>query len=455
MGNDSIVAELAGCLPGGEIVSDPGRLAAYRHDETHAAAGEPLCAVVARGVADIVATMRFATRRRVPVVPRGAGTGLAGGATATAGCVVLVLDAMTAIRELSADDMLAVVEPGVITADLARAAAELGLMYPVDPGSAERSTLGGNLATNAGGFRCYKYGVTRDSVLGLDVVLADGRLLRTGGRTSKGVTGYDLTSLFVGSEGTLGVIAGATLRLRARPAGAPATAAAFYRDAARAAGAALALTRAGLRPSLLELVDDVTLRELEEWKAPGLPRGAALLLGQFDSSGSGRAAAAMARLCADTGALATEVVTGAEESGRLMDIRRQSLAAVSRLGRTMVEDFAVPRSRLPEMLTLIRRIADRHGVFVATVAHAGDGNLHPTFLYDHAAADVPEKVWAAAGEMFRAALELGGTLTGEHGVGTLKRRWLRDELGDEGIEVHRAVKDALDPLGLMNPGKVL
>ncbi|MFF9221562.1 FAD-binding oxidoreductase [Streptomyces viridosporus] len=451
------VAELADRLADGEVSTEHGVLAAHRTDEAYLVpSGWPLCAVYAHSTADVVETMRWATEHRVPVVPRGAGTGLAGGALAEDGAVVLSLERMTAVRELSVDDRLAVVEPGVITADLARAADGHGLMYPVDPGSAARSTLGGNLATNAGGFRCFKYGVTRESVLGLEVVLADGRVITTGHRTTKGVSGYDLTSLFVGSEGTLGVITGATLRLRSKAVGPRATVAAYFPDAAAAARAPLALARDGLTPSFLELIDEVTLRALHAWQPLDLPGdGVALLLAEFDGVDADRAAAETGRLCGKLNAVATQVTTDEAESERLLDIRRHALGALERMGRTMVEDFVVPRSRLGDMLVEIRRIAARHDVLIATVAHAGDANLHPTLLFDRTEPEIPARVWSAADDMFRTALRLGGTLTGEHGIGTLKKRWLRDELGDDGTGVHQTIKSALDPLGIMNPGKVL
>lgn len=448
------VAELAAALSRDAVVTDPDVMRTCRTDESGTVtAGEPSCVVLADSVDDVVETMRWATRHRVPVVPRGAGTGLAGGADAVDGGVVLSVDRMTAIHEVSVDDQLARVEAGVITADLARAADRHGLAYLVDPGSAERSTLGGNIATNAGGFRCSKYGSTRESVLGLDVVLADGRLVHTGGRTSKNVTGYDLTSLFVGSEGTLGVIVGATVRLRARPL-APTTVAAFFATAEQAAEASLVLGREGLRPCLLELIDDVTLPQVDRAQSLGLP-GAAMLLAQFDSAGADADAEAMERLCRRAGAGATEATTDSVRADRLVAIRRDALSALGRLGRMLVEDFVVPRSRLPEMLSLIRRIADRRGVLVGTVAHAADGNLHPTLMYDAQAAEVPACVWDAADEMFRAALALGGTLTGEHGVGVLKRRWLPNEFDAATLTVHGMVKAAFDPLHIMNPGKVL
>ncbi|MFL6143259.1 MAG: FAD-binding oxidoreductase [Labedaea sp.] len=451
---NAILGELADHLAGGEVVTDPDLLAEHSGDQAHGAAvGKPLCRVAARNADDVVGTLRWASRHRVPVVPRGAGTGLAGGANAVDGCVLLSLDRMNTITELSVEDRLARVEPGVVTADLERAATEHGLLYGPDPGSAERSTLGGNLATNAGGMRCVRYGVTRDSVLALEVVLADGRRVATGSRSTKTVTGYDLSSLFVGSEGTLGVITGATLRLRDKPRTPPVSVAAYFRDATAAARAAVAVSRAGLRLGLLELVDEVALRTLDEWRSVDLPQpDVALLLGQ---TGTAEDAVELARVCRRGGAVAVRIAEDEAEAQALLDVRRLAPGSLERLGRMLVEDFVVPLSRLPEITAEIRRIADEYGVVVGTVAHAGDGNLHPLFLYDRAAEAVPERVLAAADRMFRAVLGLGGTLTGEHGVGTMKRHWLRAEIGAAGIDIHRAIKMALDPLGIMNPGKVI
>jgi glycolate oxidase len=343
----------------------------------------------------------------------------------------------------------------VLNADLDAAAADHGLMYAPDPSSHEISTIGGNLATNAGGLRCVKYGVTRDSVLGLEAVLAGGRVLRTGRRTAKGVTGYDLTGLFVGSEGTLGVITSATLRLRPRPERYPETVAAGFPSFGAAARAAAAILAARLRPSLLELMDSATLRAIDEWKQTGFGAVQALLIAQDDNPAAREGVARMQDICLRAGATTVEVSGSEAESRQLLELRRLSYPALERLGVTLTEDVCVPRSALPEMADRVARAAQRHGVFIATVAHAGDGNLHPLFVFERGLPDVPEQVWAAADEIFRAALELGGTLTGEHGVGVVKRRWLADELGTESMAVHRAIKDALDPSGIMNPGKVL
>jgi glycolate dehydrogenase FAD-linked subunit len=451
--------ELIAALPDGRVITDPDIIEAYRRDETAAVApGQPRCVVSARSTDEVAATMRWASAHGVPVVPRGGGSGLAGGAAGIDGCVLLSLARMTTILELDPVNELAVAEAGVINADLDRAAAAHGLMYPPDPSSFEISTIGGNLATNAGGLRCVKYGVTRDAVLGLEVVLADGRVLRTGRRTIKGVAGYDLTSLFVGSEGTLGVITSATLRLRPRPAAPPTTVAASFPSFGAAARAVTAILQARLQPSLLELMDRATLRAIDDWKHLGFgDEVQALLIAQDDTEDAARRAGLMRDLCLEHGASLADVSASETESQQLLDIRRMAYPATERLGANLVEDVCVPRSLLPDMVERIERAAERHGVRIATVAHAGDGNLHPVFIYDRALAgseQVPDSVWAAADEVFRAAIELGGTLTGEHGVGLIKRRWLALELGEDAMAVHRTIKAALDPAGILNPGKV-
>ena len=449
--------ELRGALPDGRVLTDPDVMDGYRRDETPAVRpGQPCCVVLAGTTQDVAVALGWAQRHRVPVVPRGSGTSLAGGATATDGCLVLSTARMTAIRELDAANEIIVAEAGTLTADLDRAAAEHGLMYAPDPSSFEICTIGGNLATNAGGLRCVKYGVTRDSVLGLEIVLPGGQIVRTGRRTVKGVAGYDLTGLFVGSEGTLGVITSATLRLRPRPANYPRTVAAGFPSFGAAARAVAAILAARLRPSLLELMDSATLRAIDQWKSTGFGDAVqALLIGQDDGEHADAGVARMRDICLREGAAMAEVSESEAESRELLELRRLSYPALERLGATLTEDVCVPRTRLPEMVQRIEQAALRHGVFIATVAHAGDGNLHPLFVFERGLPEVPPPVWAAADEIFRAALELGGTLTGEHGVGIIKRRWLAEELGPESMSVHHAIKNALDPDGIMNPGKVL
>jgi glycolate oxidase len=449
--------ELRDAAPGARLITDRDQMESYRRDQTPVVTpGMPRGVLLASSTEHVVAALAWAQQRGVPVVPRGGGTSLAGGATATDGCLVLSTARMTSIRELDAANEIAVAEAGVLNADLDRAAAEHGLMYAPDPSSNEIATIGGNLATNAGGLRCVKYGVTRDSVLGLEVVLAGGRVLQTGRRTMKGVTGYDLTGLFVGSEGTLGVITSATLRLRLRPASYPVTVAAGFASFAAAAEAVTAILAARIRPSLLELMDSATLRAIDEWKSTGFGTEVrALLIAQDDSESADRFAAQMRAICLAAGASMAEVSGSEAESRQLLDLRRLSYPAIERLGVALVEDVCVPRTRLPEMVARIEAAAARHGVYIATVAHAGDGNLHPVFVFERGLPEVPLPIWSAADEVFRAALELGGTLTGEHGVGMIKRRWLGDELSPESMAVHHAIKNALDPDGIMNPGKVL
>ena len=452
----TVIDQLATRLVGGRLITDPDVIDAYRRDHAHLVEpGAPLAVLLADTVEDVSVALTWASEHGIPVVPRGSGTGLSGGATATDGCLILSTARMTAIREVSAEDQLAVVEAGVITADVDRAAREVGLMYAPDPSSFEISTIGGNIATNAGGLRCVKYGVTGDSVLGLEVVLADGRIIRTGRRTVKGVAGYDLTSLFVGSEGTLGVITSATMKLRPRPVAEPVTVVGSFSSVRDAAQAVAAVVREGLGPSLLELIDQNTLRSINEWKHMGLDDDmAAMLLAQADGIDAADCAAALGAQFEAAGADFVAVSSDPEEAAQLLEIRRLALPAAERLGTCLVEDVGVPRSKLPDMFGRLEQIAADHQVRVLTVAHAGDGNLHPIFVFDPSAdGSVPDNIWAAADAVFRAALDLGGTLTGEHGVGVLKRRWLELELGADVMDVHRSIKNALDPAGILNPGK--
>jgi glycolate oxidase len=445
------VDELKAELPESRLITDADAVEAYRRDEARLVEpGRPLGVVLARNVADVQATMRWATRHVVPVVARGAGTGLSGGATATDGCVVLSLVKMNAIVELNAGDQLAVVEPGVINLDLQTAAAEHGLMFAPDPASSEISTIGGNIATNAGGLRCIKYGVTRDSVLGLEVVLADGRVMNTGRRTVKGVAGYDMTALFVGSEGTLGIVTQATVKLRPRPKTDPVTIVGVFATLTSAGEAVDDVMAAGLQPSLLELMDNATIRAVDDWKHVGLDRtAAAMLIAQVDVEHPREPALAIEKAFAAAGATYTAVSTDATEAAELLGIRRMTHWAIERLGMILTEDVGVPRSKLAQMLARIEAIGAEYDVVIATVGHAGDGNLHPSLVVDS------DRAQPAAEAIYLAALELGGTITGEHGIGVLKRDWLPAEIGDVGMDVQRAVKATFDPLGILNPGKAI
>ena len=442
---------------GDSVSTDEGSLAPLTKDKSgFDSRSLPLAVVTATSIAQVQTTLRIATQFAIPVVTRGAGTGLAGGAIASSGEIVLSTLAMNRMLEVSVADELAVVEPGIINEHLNSILAEHGLWFSPDPASKAISTVGGNIATNAGGLLCAKYGVTREAVLGLRVVLADGRLLTLGHRSVKGVTGLDLTALMIGSEGTLGVIVEATLKLRPLPSAQVATIGAWFADIRGAATASAAITSSGVKPAALELIDSHALAAIDNFLGLKMSaRGGAFLLAQTDGAASEAEAATILEIIRAQGGDA-ELASGAAEGERLVSIRRSFHSALEAQGTVLIEDVAVPRSQLPAMFAAIDEIADRLGLQIPTVAHAGDGNLHPNFVYQpEADGSVPEHIWHAAGQVFAAALRLGGTLTGEHGVGILKRRWLREELGDDQVELQRQIKAVFDPLGLLNPGKVL
>ena len=418
----------------------------------HSAIGRPLAVVHAETVAHVQETMRIATATRTPVVVRGAGTGLAGAANAGEGEIVLSTLRMTALREVRPDDLLAVVEPGILNAELNAQLAPHGVWWAPDPASRDISTVGGNIATGAGGLLCAKYGVVRDAVLGVDLVLADGRLLHLGHRSVKGVTGLDLTSLVIGSEGTLGVVVGATLKLRRLVPGDVCTVTATFPGVRAAAAASAAVTAAGVQPAIMELMDAASLAAVHSLLLlPAPSSGAAQLTIQTDGPAAGVEADAIAGILrAHEGVVI--VTHDAEEGERLLAIRRSMHPAMAAQGTTLIEDVSVPRSAMPAMFDEISRIEQQFGITIPTVAHAGDGNLHPNFLFG--GAEVPAQVWEAADELFRAAIRLGGTLTGEHGIGVLKRRWLAAELGDDQWQLQRQITAVFDPLGILNPGKV-
>ncbi|MFE2149628.1 FAD-binding oxidoreductase [Streptomyces lavendulae] len=451
-----LVQRLREGLPPGAVLTDPQVTASYATDmASFCAAGTPAAVVLPRTVDQVRHVMRTATALRVPVVPQGARTGLSGAANASDGCIVLSLVKMDRILEISAVDRIAVVEPGVVNAVLSRAVAEQGLYYPPDPSSWEQCTIGGNIGTASGGLCCVKYGVTAEYVLGLDVVLADGRLLRTGRRTAKGVAGYDLTRLFVGSEGSLGVVVGAVLALRPAPPRQLVLAAEFPSVAA-ACEAVCAVMEAGLAPSLLELMDRTTVRAVNALGRMGLPESTeALLLAAFDTPDAPDGLAAVGRLCTAAGATAVVPAEDEAESELLLRARRMSLTALEALRpATMIDDVCVPRSRLAEMLDGTAAVAREYGLLIGVCAHAGDGNTHPVVCFDPADEDEARRARESFDAIMALGLELGGTITGEHGVGVLKKEWLARELGPVGLEMQRNVKRAFDPLGLLNPGKL-
>ncbi|MEU6390704.1 FAD-linked oxidase C-terminal domain-containing protein [Streptomyces sp. NPDC046939] len=452
----TLIELLGDGLPAEALVTDPDVTATYAHDmASFCAAGTPAVVVLPRTVEQVQHVMRTATELRVPVVPQGARTGLSGAANASDGCIVLSLVKMDRILEINPVDRIAVVEPGVINAHLSREVAAKGLSYPPDPSSWEMCTIGGNIGTASGGLCCVKYGVTAEYVLGLDVVLADGRLLSTGRRTAKGVAGYDLTRLFVGSEGSLGIVVRATLALRPQPPQQLVLAAEFA-SATAACDAVCRIMEGGHVPSLLELMDRTTVKAVNDLAHMGLPETTeALLLAAFDTPDPASDLAAVGALCEAAGATQVVPAEDAAESELLLQARRLSLTALEAVkGTTMIDDVCVPRSKLGELLEGVERIADKYALTIGVCAHAGDGNTHPTVCFDAQDPDEGRRARESFDEIMALGLDLGGTITGEHGVGVLKKEWLARELGPVGVDVQRAVKATFDPLGLLNPGKL-
>ena len=454
----SVVDELETILAPGQVEVREAALRRYAVDQAPIIDFQlPLAVVFPESVADVQAVVRACSDSAVALVPRGAGTGVSGGAHATRDCVILSLERMDRILTLSPDDETAVVEPGVVNAVLNEAAAVHGLMYAPDPASFRTSTIGGNVATNAGGLRCAKYGVTRDSVLALDVVLADGSLIHTGHQTFKGVAGYDLTGLFVGSEGTLGIVVGVTVRLKYLPRDVH-TVAAFYPDFRLAAAGVLAVGKARVQPAIMELLDGGTLAQLDEIHGSDLTRrGRSLLLIQTDGFGAAAEAQVVREVLRAGGAAVTAEASA--EAERLVELRRHSRGVEVDDEYRVGEDVAVPRSRLVDYVAELEAMAANHGVHLKVVAHAGDGNLHPTFWIDRTGNSVDagamERLQRVLDESITAALAMGGTITGEHGVGQYKLRWLGQEQPEPVRELQRKIKDLFDPAGILNPGKAI
>jgi len=445
------VEELEGLLPG-RVVTDPARVADFSGDASRAVlAGLPAAVVTAGSTQDVCAAVRWASQHRVPVSVRGSGTGLTGGAVGYPGGLVVSLAAMDAIVAIDPANRLADVQAGVVTAEVDRAAAAHGLMYAPDPASYRESTIGGNIATNAGGLRCVKFGVTADSIAGLEVVLANGEVIRTGGRTRKDVVGYDLTRLFVGSEGTLGIVTAATLRLLPRPTGDTVTFRAAFPSLVSAGEAVTAVMRRPSPPDVMELMDRLSVEAVERHHPTGeFVRGAAaVLVGQFIGPRARDEATEVVRLCHQAGALSVDLADG----DVLLEARRVTGRALSAEGLRVSSDVAVPISRLADMFAAIDQIGLANGVAIPTFAHAGDGNLHPSVIVDPDDPEARDRGEQVLDEVSDAALALGGTLTGEHGIGSLKRHALPKQLDAPTLAAHRLVKDAFDPLGILSPGR--
>jgi glycolate oxidase len=459
MSDEALVTRLRDLLGKDAVVTDSDVTGSYARDMMPLApSGNPLAVVFPVDVEGVQAVVRACAEAKVPIVPRGAGSGLSGAANAIDGCVMLSLTKLDQIVEIDAGNRLAVVQPGVVNLDFRNAVEKHGLFYPPDPSSYDWCTIGGNLSTNAGGLCCVKYGVTTDSVLGLEVVLADGSLLKTGRRTVKGVAGYDLARLFVGSEGTLGVITQATVALKPLPQ-APSTLVAGFSTTEAAGEAVARVVREGLVPSLLEIMDASSIKAAEAYLKTDLGAGSdcqALLLGQSDSGGevARRELAALEQICNDCGADLAYTTEDLEEGKMLLHARRVVLTALETYGVWLTDDVCVPRTRIAELIRGCEKISEDVGLRIAVVGHAGDGNMHPTIVYQPDDPDEFARAQRAFDEILAVGLSLGGTVTGEHGIGKIKRDWLAREIGPIGMRVHRRIKQALDPENLFNPGSM-
>lgn len=453
-----LVAAIRSRLPDLRLLTDTVDREGYRSDETpylHAAL--PAAVALPTTTAEVAELVRICAEQRVPIVPRGAGSGLSGGAAGIEGGLTIAFTQMNRILEIDRENLVAVVQPGVINAALKAAVAEVGLFYPPDPASYELCTIGGNLGTNAGGLCCVKYGQTRDSVLSLEVVMADGTVIRTGGRNLKDVAGYSLTHLLVGSQGTLGIITEATLRLRPTPPP-RSTMLAFFPTLESAGDAVAGIAAAGLSPVTLELLDRFTIGAVDDMHELGLDRtAAAMLMIESDMPGSAATDELERAETACRTAGATDVIRAADaqEADWLRQARRAAHYALERIGEVRMEDVGVPRSRVPDMLRAIEAIATKHDVRIGTFGHAGDGNLHPDLVFERGDPRAETMTKLVQADLYRAALALGGTVTGEHGIGVARREWLEVQRGPDVVRFMRAIKTALDPLGILNPGRVL
>jgi glycolate oxidase len=439
------------------VRTDAGALLTYGTDATPLERGHPDAVVFPASTDEVAGVLRLADELRVPVIARGSGTNLSAGTVPHQGGIVLVLTRMNRIREISAADLVAVCEPGVRTIELAQAAAAEGLLFPPDPGSHTTATLGGNVAECSGGLRALKYGVTRDYVLGVEAVLAGGEVIRSGGRLVKDVAGYDLRRLLCGSEGTLAVMTELTLRLLPAPE-ASGTGMAYFGDLGDAARAVSRVLGSGVLPVTLEFLDQVCIDAVEGYSKIGLDRsaGALLIFGQDGDPGSiERDMARMAEACEAEGATQVRIAGSDAEAADVLAARRAVLPALSRLEPlTILEDATVPRSRIAEMVARIQEIAQREGLTIGTFGHAGDGNLHPTVVLDAGDTAAVERAHAAFDEIFAIAIDMGGSITGEHGVGLVKLRHLERQLGAGQLALLRRIKHAFDPNGILNPGKL-
>lgn len=453
-----MITQLQAALGAGHVLTSAEDLAVYAYDGTAALKQRPRAVVFPGTAAEVAAVVKLAREHRVPLVARGSGTGLSGGSVPVPGAVVVCLNRLDRVYELDARNLTLLVGAGVLTQTVFDTAEAANLFYPPDPGSMRISTIGGNVAENSGGLRGLKYGVTRDYVMGLEVVLADGSLCWLGSKCVKDVAGYNLRDLFIGSEGTLGLITQVLLKLLPKPA-ARQTLLATFADMEAAADTVSAIIAARIIPCTLEFLDRKTLQCVEAFAHVGLPLDAeAVLLIETDGHPAAVAdeMAQIERLCTAQRATSVQRAATAAEAARLATARRSAFSALARLRpTTILEDATVPRSQLARMVRFVGELAAKHRLEIATFGHFGDGNLHPTFLTDERNPEEMHRVEAALQELFAFALSLGGTITGEHGVGLAKKAFLKQQLGDDSYALLKTIKRSLDPEGLLNPGKIL
>ncbi|TES55886.1 glycolate oxidase subunit GlcD [Halalkalibacterium halodurans] len=429
----------------------------YSYDATPQFQALPDAVVSPRNTKEVAEIVKICNEYNIPIVPRGSGTNLCAGTCPTEGGIVLLFKHMNSILEIDEENLTVTVQPGVITLDMIRAVEEKGLFYPPDPSSLKISTMGGNINENSGGLRGLKYGVTGDYVLALEVVLANGEVIRTGGKLAKDVAGYDLTRLMVGSEGTLGIVTEATCKLIPKPESKQ-TMLALYQDIEAAAQTVSSIIANKVIPTTLEFLDQPTLKVVEAHAQIGLPTDVqAVLLIEQDGPSEvvKREMEKMHALCEQGQAISVQIAESEDEAEALRTARRSALSALARLKpTTILEDATVPRSEIANMVKVINEIAEKYELTICTFGHAGDGNLHPTCLTDIRNHEEIERVEKAFAEIFEKAIALGGTITGEHGVGVMKAPYLERKLGEAGMAAMKAIKEALDPNHIMNPGKV-
>ncbi|HID86111.1 MAG TPA: FAD-binding protein [Anaerolineae bacterium] len=451
-----IVDELKSIVGERYVLTSPEDLVAYSYDATFASA-KPDLVVLPDNTQEVSEILKIADRELIPVVPRGMGSGLAAGSIPFSGGIVLALTRMDRLLDIDHDNMMATAEAGIITSELAAAVAREGYFYPPDPTSDHYSTLGGNVACNAGGARSLKYGITGHYVMALEVVLADGRIMRVGGKAIKNVTGYDLVHLLVGSEGTLAVITEVTVRFIAAPEAERMAQAVFPRltDAGKAINAVLA---SGANPSMLEIMDETAIRSVEAYLHVGLPLDVeAILLIQTDGyeADAVRGIQVAAEICRENGAREVRVAATPDEGEEMWKARSSISGSLGRIRPNKLgEDITVPHSAIPEMIARIKEISAKWELPIVIFGHAGDGNLHPNILFDKRDPDEMERVKGVVGDLFRAAVEMGGSLSGEHGVGVLKRPYLEMAMGSVAVEMQKRIKQAWDPKNILNPGKI-